>query len=59
MQGEEVAILQSGAMDAGSHSITLDATKYGLTSGVYVYRLSSIDVTGKSFTASRKLILMK
>ncbi|MBK6679626.1 MAG: T9SS type A sorting domain-containing protein [Ignavibacteriales bacterium] len=59
MQGEEVAILQSGAMDAGSHSITLDATKYGLTSGVYVYRLSSIDVTGKSFTASRKLVLMK
>ena len=59
MQGEEVALLLSGAMDVGSHSITFDATKYGLPSGVYVYRLSSIDVTGKSFNASRKLILMK
>ncbi len=39
---------------AGEHTIDLDANKYGLSSGVYLYQL-----TAGSFTSVKKFILMK
>ena len=50
--GKEVARLQDGIQQAGSHAATWRAT--GISSGVYFYRLEAGD-----FRAVRKLVLMK
>ena len=52
VSGREVATLINGYRDAGSHSVSFDAS--GLASGVYVYRLTS-----GSQTAVSKMVLMK
>jgi hypothetical protein len=52
ISGREVATLVNGYREAGAHNVTFDASN--LTSGVYVYRLSSGDLT-----VSGKMILMK
>lgn len=54
LQGEVIAELQSGDLAAGYHFITVDATKLNLSSGVYLYKLTS-----NNFTATKKLVLMK
>jgi hypothetical protein len=41
IQGSEVATILNEYIEAGSHSISIEATKYGLSSGVYFYRLTS------------------
>jgi len=50
--GSEVATLVNGFMEAGKHSVKLNASQ--LTSGVYLYTIKSAN-----FTATRKMILMK
>jgi uncharacterized delta-60 repeat protein len=50
--GEEVAILVSGQLVAGSHQFEWDAT--GMTSGVYIYKLDA-----GSYSAVKKLVLLK
>ncbi len=50
--GREVATLVNGALDAGKHVVTFDASR--LASGVYVYRLES-----SGFTAVKKMIVTK
>jgi hypothetical protein len=52
VNGREVANLINGYREAGSHSVTFDASH--LTSGVYVYRLTSGDQV-----ASGKMVLLK
>ena len=52
VSGREVATLVNGYRDAGSHSVSFDAS--GLASGVYIYRLTS-----GSQTAVSKMVLMK
>ena len=54
LQGEVIAELHSGNLAAGYHYITVDATKLKLSSGVYLYKLTS-----NNFTATKKLVLMK
>ncbi|MCG3154855.1 MAG: hypothetical protein DKINENOH_01451 [bacterium] len=51
-QGREVALVASGAFNAGRHSFTFDAQ--GLPSGTYFYRIQAGD-----FKAVRKMVLMK
>lgn len=51
-QGSEVALLVSGARDAGRHEVQFDASS--LPSGVYIYRLEA-----GTYRESRKLILLK
>jgi Secretion system C-terminal sorting domain len=51
--GQEVASLVNTVVPAGSHEITLDASK--LNSGVYFYTLKA----GSDFVQTRKMILMK
>lgn len=50
--GSEVATLVNGFMEAGKHSVKLNASN--LTSGVYLYTIKS-----GNFTATHKMILMK
>jgi hypothetical protein len=50
--GREVATLVSGALDAGNHVVTFDASRSA--SGVYVYRLES-----NGFTAVKKMVVAK
>jgi hypothetical protein len=50
--GQEVATLLNGRMNAGSHEVVFDASR--LTSGAYVYRLSS-----GSNVASQRMLLIK
>lgn len=49
--GREVAVLLNGALPAGSHSVSFDAS--ALTSGVYVYKL---EAGGRSMTKRMTLI---
>lgn len=52
IQGQRVATLVNGAMSAGTHSVTFDASS--LSSGVYVYRLQAGNIV-----LSRKMTLIK
>lgn len=61
--GQEMTTLVNGVMPAGSHSIAwsgLDAGGRGLSSGVYLYRLKAVPVSGgELFNEMRKMVLMK
>ncbi len=50
--GKQVRVLESGAMPAGRHEVTFDAT--GLSSGIYMFRMESGD-----FLAAKTVVLMK
>ena len=50
--GQEVKTLINRNMEAGSHSITFDAS--GLPTGVYIYKL-----TAPGFTQTKKMILLR
>jgi hypothetical protein len=52
ISGRKVAELVNGMRDAGSHSVTFDASK--LASGIYLYKLQAGD-----FTATQKMVLLK
>jgi choice-of-anchor B domain-containing protein len=52
--GKEVATILNGKKEAGSYEITFDAGLYGLTSGIYFYRLTTPD-----FTQTKRMILVK
>lgn len=60
VQGQRIAILFQGNLSAGYHVNDLDAVRYGLSSGVYIYRLNAVDnSTGKVFVSNKKMVLMK
>jgi len=50
--GQRVRTLFDGNMMAGYHTVRFDAA--GLSSGIYLYRIST-----DSFTGIRKMVLMK
>jgi hypothetical protein len=52
LQGEEVATLSEGVQQAGTYSVTFDAS--GLANGVYLYQLKS-----NGFMETKKLLLLK
>ncbi len=60
IQGIRVASLISGTeQTAGSYSIEVNASRLGLASGMYIYRLSAFGKENHTYTASRKMILLK
>jgi hypothetical protein len=50
--GQEVKVISAGSFEAGSHTVTLDASS--LASGVYFYKLQT-----EKFSEAKKLVLMK
>ncbi|MCX6641505.1 MAG: T9SS type A sorting domain-containing protein [bacterium] len=52
IMGREVAQLVNGMRDAGTHSVTFDATH--LASGIYLYKLEAGE-----YSATNKMVLMK
>ncbi|HWR81673.1 MAG TPA: T9SS type A sorting domain-containing protein [Candidatus Deferrimicrobium sp.] len=50
--GQKVETLASGQMEAGSHTLTWDATPY--SSGVYFYRISA-----NGFSETKKMLMLK
>ncbi|MEO8209993.1 MAG: choice-of-anchor B family protein [bacterium] len=52
--GQNVAQLINDRRDAGNYEINFDASKYGLTSGLYFYTLTS-----DNFKETKKMILIK
>lgn len=57
INGELVKTLVSEVQAAGNYSVTFDASQ--LASGTYIYRLIATDATGKNFTDTKKMLLMK
>jgi hypothetical protein len=57
MLGREVATLVDGEKEVGSYSATFDGER--LSSGVYIMRLVAQSEEGKSFTQTKKMVLMK
>jgi outer membrane protein assembly factor BamB len=52
--GREVAVLVNEPKQAGEYEVEFDASKYGLSSGVYMSRL-----TAGSFSSTKKLIYLR
>ncbi|MBN8545249.1 MAG: T9SS type A sorting domain-containing protein [Ignavibacteria bacterium] len=57
--GEKVATLLNETEEAGVHSLSFDAVKYGLSSGIYFYRMTVVPASGEVFSSVRKLSLIK
>ena len=55
--GREVATLVNQKQNAGSYSVTFDASR--LASGVYFYRLVAVGDNGQRFVAVKKLLVLK
>ncbi|MCF8304998.1 MAG: DUF4623 domain-containing protein [Ignavibacteriales bacterium] len=52
--GEEIATIINKEMEAGYHQVNFNTASYGLSSGVYFYRLES-----GSFVSIKKMVLLK
>jgi hypothetical protein len=55
--GQQVRTLAEGTRSSGAHTITFNAT--GLPAGMYVVRLESTGQSGKVFTETKKVMLLK
>lgn len=59
--GQELAVLVNGERSAGYHSAVWDARSAGsaIASGMYFYRFEAKGVSGKPYSAIRKMLLVK
>jgi hypothetical protein len=60
--GQTIAVLHQGVLPAGPQELTWDGRdNSGLdaASGVYIYSIEAVAVSGKSFTESRKMLLLR
>lgn len=57
LMGEKVAEVINRDFAAGNHRIEFNASQ--LTSGVYLYKLNVVDVTGKNYNSVKKMTLLK
>lgn len=60
IQGRLIAhVVKSREQDAGYYSISLDADKLHLASGMYIYQITAVGESGNTFVKSQKMILLK
>jgi hypothetical protein len=62
MLGQEVATLAGGAQGAGSCNVTWDGKNSSglmMGSGIYVYRIVAVGASGKDFTSTKRMALVK
>jgi len=58
--GQKIATMFNREMKAGYQSFDLDASRLGMASGVYIYRMIAIDkASGQTFVDSKKLMMLK
>lgn len=58
--GQRIASLVNEEQDAGYYNLIFDANRYGLSSGVYFYRMVAIDrVSGQRFVQTKKMLYLK
>jgi len=58
--GEKIAELVNSEQVEGYYSLVFDASKYGLASGIYFYRMIAMDrVTGKNVVQTKKMLYLK
>lgn len=59
LTGEKIATLVNADHVPGYYSVDFDVSELNLTSGVYVYRFSVLNTTGKNLIISKKLVIAK
>lgn len=61
MNGKEITRLIDGqTLNAGTYTRVFDASKYGLSSGIYFYQITAVStINGKIFNEVRKMVLTK
>ncbi len=55
--GEELMTLVNGKQSEGSYTVSFSADNF--QSGIYLYRLTTVGKTGKEFSQTKKMILLK
>ena len=55
--GQSVFELTEQSLSAGSHSYDFDAS--ALSSGIYIYSISAVGISGENFASSKKMTLLK
>jgi len=58
--GSRVSDIADGNQPAGYHNITISMNRYGLSSGIYFYKVSGYDLSSKKlFSIIKKMVFMK
>ena len=57
--GERVAQLVNEQQSAGYYTVNFGTSSKNITSGIYIYKLTAADNTGKNFSSIKKMMLLK
>jgi hypothetical protein len=57
--GERVAQLVNEAQSAGYYVVNFGTSSNNISSGIYIYKLTAVDNTGKNFFSIKKMMLLK
>jgi hypothetical protein len=60
--GREVAVLINEPKQAGEYEVEFDASNYGLSSGIYLYRLvvsGTNPLTAGSYSSTKKFVYLR
>ncbi|MDR3667817.1 MAG: T9SS type A sorting domain-containing protein [Ignavibacteriaceae bacterium] len=57
--GERIAQLVNEQQSAGYYSVNFGKSSSNITSGIYIYKFTAQDNTGKSFSSVKKMMLLK
>ena len=57
LTGRQISVLANGAYSAGSHMLKWDAS--GFATGMYIYQITARGENNRSFTQTKKMMLIK
>jgi len=58
--GELVKELVNNQQNAGNYSVEFNASGFSnLSSGMYIYRISALGLSGKNYSQTKKMLLLK